>query len=50
MKEKNRLRKKINRLISKGMSIIYLKINIGKNWHAQNFNFLSLKNLLPVRT
>ena len=40
IKEINRLRKKINRLLSKRMSNIYLK-----NWRSQNFNNLSLKNL-----
>ena len=39
--------KGINRLISKGMSNIYLKVTIEKNWRSQNFNFLSLKNLSP---
>ena len=37
--------KQINMLISKEMSIIYLKITIEKNWHCQNFDFLSLNNL-----
>ena len=35
--------KEINRLISKGMSNIYLKVTIEKNWCSQNFVFLSLK-------
>ena len=39
--------KGINRLISKGMSNIYLKVTIEKNWRSQNFDFLSLKNLSP---
>ena len=39
--------KGINRLISKGMSNISLKVTIEKNWRSQNFNFLSLKNLYP---
>ena len=30
-----------NRLISKGMSNIYLKVTIEKNWHSQKCNFLS---------
>ena len=34
--------KGINRLISKGMSNIYLKVTIKKNWRSQNFEFLSL--------
>ena len=47
IKEINRLRKEINRLLSKGMLNIYLKITIEKNWCSQNFDFLSLKNLSP---
>ena len=39
--------KEINRLISKGMSNIYLKVTIEKNWRSQNFDFLSLKDLSP---
>ena len=34
--------KRINRLISKGMSNIYLKVTIEKNWYSQSFNILSL--------
>ena len=45
--EVNRLRKEINRLLSKGMSNIYLKATIEKIWASQDFDFLSLKNLLP---
>ena len=45
VKEINRLRKEINRLLSKGMSNIYLKVTIKKNWLSRNFDFLSLKNL-----
>ena len=37
--------KGINRLISKGMSNIYLKVTIEKN--SQNFDFLSLRDLSP---
>ena len=47
IKEIDRLRKETNRLLSKGMSDIYLKITIKKNWLSQNFDFLSLKNLSP---
>ena len=47
IKEINRLRKEVNRLLSKGMPNIYLKVIIEKNWRSQNFNFLSLKNLSP---
>ena len=42
IKELNRL-KQINRLLKKGMSNIYLKVTVEKNWRSQNFNFLSLK-------
>ena len=44
VKEINRLWKDINRLLSKGMSNIYLKVTIEKKLHTQNFNFLSLKS------
>ena len=41
----NRLRKEINRLLSKEMSNIYLKVTIDeKNQLSQNFDFLGLKN------
>ena len=33
----------MSRLLIKGMSNIYLKVNIEENRDAQNFNFLSLK-------
>ena len=36
--------KEINRLISKGISNIYLKAAIEKNWRSQNFDFPSLEN------
>ena len=42
IKEINKLRKEIDRLLSKRMSNIYLKVTIEKN-----FGFLSLKNLSP---
>ena len=46
IKEMNRLRKKINRLLSKGISSIYLKVTIEeKNWRSENLDFLDLKNL-----
>ena len=38
VKEINRLRKKI---LSKGMSNIYLKVAIEKNWRTQSLDFLS---------
>ena len=33
--------KEINRLIIKGMSIIYLKVTFEKSLHSQNFDFLN---------
>ena len=39
--------KEINRWISKGISNTYLKVIIKKNWHSQNFDFLSLKKSCP---
>ena len=43
--EINRLRKERNRLLSKEMSNIYLKVTIEeKNGRSQNFDFLGLKN------
>ena len=39
--------KEINRLIRKGMSNIYLKVTIEKNWRSQNFDFPSFENLSP---
>ena len=47
IKEINRLRKEINKLLSKGMSNIYFKGTVEKNWRSQSFDFLSLKNLSP---
>ena len=49
IKEIERLTKKINRLLSKVMSNIYLKVIIEKkeNSRSQNFDFLCLKNLPP---
>ena len=47
IKEINRLRKEINRLLSKRMSNIYLKVTTEKNRRFQNLDFLSLKNLSP---
>ena len=48
IKEINRLRKEIYKLLSKGMSNIYLKVTIEeKNWRSQNFDFLGLKNFSP---
>ena len=43
----NRLRKEINRLLSKRMTNIYLKFIIEKDLRPQNFYFLCLKNLSP---
>ena len=47
VKEINKLRKEINKLLNKGMSNIYLNVTIEKNWRSQNFDFLSLKNFSP---
>ena len=35
--------------LSKGMSNVYLKITIEKNWRPQNVNFLSLKKSSPAQ-
>ena len=43
----NKLRKERNRLLSKGMSNIYLKVTIEKNCRSQALDFQSLKNLSP---
>ena len=43
-KEINKLRKEINRLLSKGMSNNYLKATIEKNISSQTFDYLGLKN------
>ena len=47
VKEMNRLRKEINRLLSKGMPNIYSKFPFERNWRSQNFDFLGLKSLSP---
>ena len=39
--------KGMNKLISKGMPNIYLKVANEKNWRSQNFDFLSSKTLSP---
>ena len=43
-KEIDWLREEINKLLITGMSNIYLKATIEKNWRSQNFDFLSLKH------
>ena len=45
VKEINRLRKEINRLLRKGMSNVYVKLLLRKKWRSENFDFLSLKKL-----
>ena len=45
--EINSLRKEINRLQSKRMLNIDLKVTIEKNWRSPTFDFLGLKNLSP---
>ena len=47
IKERHRLRKEINRLLSKGTSNIYLKVTIEKKKPIQNSVFKSLKRLSP---
>ena len=50
VKEINRLIKEINRLLSKEMSNICLKVTIEKKKRgSQNFDFLGLKNLSPCQ-
>ena len=50
IKQVNRFRKEMNRLLSKQMSNIYLKVTIEeKNWRSQNFIFLGLKDLSPCQ-
>ena len=39
--------KQINRLLSKGMPDIFLKVTTEKNGRSQNFDFLKLKYLSP---
>ena len=41
--------KEMNKLLSRGMSTIYLKVTVEKNGDSQNFYFQSLKNLSPGR-
>ena len=47
IKEINRSGTEINRLLSKEMSNIYLKVATEKKRHTQNFDFVSLKRLSP---
>ena len=47
--QSKRLRKEINRLLSKGMPSIYLKVTIKKKWRSQNFDVLNLRHLPPVQ-
>ena len=42
------LKKEMNKLLSKEMSNIYVKVTIEKNWRSQNFGFLSLKIFLQA--
>ena len=44
-----RLLKDINRLLSKEMSNVSLKVTIQKKWRTQNFDFQSIKGLSPVQ-
>ena len=47
LKKINRLRKEMNRLISKGTSNIYLNVTIEKKWFTQNLDFKSIKRSSP---
>ena len=47
VKELNTLSKEKNKLLIKRMLNIYLKVTIEKNWHTQNFEFLSIKSSSP---
>ena len=42
-KDKYRLRKEINGLLSKGMSNIYLEVSFEKDWQSQTFDFIGFK-------
>ena len=50
VKEINRLRKEMNRLLSKGMSNVYLKVTIERNWRSQNFDFIYNFNKFIMRS
>ena len=39
--------KGVNKLISKGMRNIYVKVTVEKTWLSQNFDLLSLKHMSP---
>ena len=39
--------KGVNKLISKGMKNIYVKVTVEKTWLSQNFDLLSLKHMSP---
>ena len=47
IKEINRLLKETNRLLTKGMSNIYLKVITEEKLRTQNFDFISLRSLSP---
>ena len=47
VKDINKLRKEINRLLSKGISNIYLRFTIEKKWCTHSVNFKSLKSSPP---
>ena len=44
IKQINRLKKEVNRVFSKGMSNINLKVTIEKKWRTPNLDFLILKS------
>ena len=48
--EVNTLLKEINRLLSKGMLNIYLKVTFEKRWRTQNLDFPSSKSSSPSQS
>ena len=48
-KELNRLEKEINKLLSNGMSNIYLKVTIESNWRSENFDLSPGRFFLEVQ-
>ena len=47
IEEISRLLREINRLLSKGMSNLYLKVTIEEKWHTKTFDFLSWTSSSP---
>ena len=46
-KKINRILKEMSRLLSEGMSYVYLEVTIKKKLHTQNFDLPSLKSSSP---